>query len=46
MLGLHYGDMVLVGIVVGIVFGWTLIPRLGELLGRVLSGGSTRRDER
>jgi Sec-independent protein translocase protein TatA len=40
VLGLHFGDLVLLGIVVGIVFGWTLIPKLGELIGRLLSGDS------
>ena len=33
LLGLHRGEIILVLIVFGIVFGWSAVPRFGELLG-------------
>ncbi len=37
MLGLHFGDLVLTVAIVVIVFGWTLVPKLGERIGALLS---------
>ncbi len=42
MLGLHFGDIVLTVIILAIVFGWSLVPRLGERIGRLLSRGGPR----
>jgi Sec-independent protein translocase protein TatA len=39
VLGLHFGDIVLIAIILFIVFGWSLVPKLGERIGRLLSRG-------
>jgi hypothetical protein len=33
MFGLGRGEMILSGIIVVLIFGWTLVPRIGEKIG-------------
>lgn len=33
MFGLGRGEMIFAGIVVALIFGWTLMPRIGDRIG-------------
>ncbi len=49
MFGLSVGEIIFVAIIVAIVFGWHLIPRIGENVGELVSGvkkGMREDDER
>ena len=49
MFGLSTGEMILVGMIVFLVFGWAWVPRLGERIGALFGGvkeGMREDDER
>jgi Sec-independent protein translocase protein TatA len=49
MFGLSTGELILVGMIVFLVFGWAWVPRIGERIGALLGGvkeGLREDDER
>jgi len=47
--GLSTGEMILVGMIVFLIFGWAWVPRIGERIGDLFSGvkkGMREDDER
>lgn len=49
MLGLSSGEIILVALIIGLVFGWSWLPRIGERVGALFSGvkeGLREDDER
>ena len=49
MLGLSTGEIIVVALIVGLVFGWSWLPRIGERVGDLVSGvkkGLREDDER
>lgn len=49
MLGLSTGELILVGMIVFLIFGWAWVPRIGERIGDLVTGvkkGMREDDER
>jgi Sec-independent protein translocase protein TatA len=49
MFGLSAGELILVGMIVFLVFGWAWVPRIGERVGALFGGvkeGMREDDER
>ena len=49
MFGLSTGEIVVIALIVGLVFGWSWLPRFGERVGDLFSGvkkGLREDDER
>ena len=49
MFGLSTGELILVGMIVFLVFGWAWVPRIGERVGALFGGvkeGMREDDER